>query len=602
MKYRPLALLLASLFVGGTTIQAYITTLNQNGASNRWALSQPSPLLPANSVNRVKRAIRFYLQNDAFSEANRDAELNAVRAAFGQWQAVPGTSIKFEEAGLLLGEVDINTNDATNLVYWAKTSTLVNGETTDIRGRLGVTFKSGFVDVPVIAEADIVFNGIDQDWYTDFTVKTDPRQFIEGVAIHEIGHLVGLAHSTIGAATMIFDSGGSGIGTVVGLSKDDLAFADHSYGSPEVLATKGRVEGVISKNGQPVYGASIVLEDQFGAIVTGGISRQESFEGPDGHYNINGIPPGDYHLRVHPLQAQNALDWLVIPGAIPLANGDQVDTQFLPSNNMPITVTAGQTSKLDVTVEAGQEPFVITGIRSPTTNGFEFTLARSGVAIPQGAKEYVIGIYGPDLPTEGAALSVTGPGITISPSETKADLFPNLIHIFAIVNIADDAEPGLRSLVLRRGNDVAYATGYFEILPNIPDHNWDGLNDNYQRQYFEPFTSEEAGPESDPDGDGFTNRDESELNSNPTDPNSIPVPVVEVEPFDVLSVSIDATGSKVTFASVAGATYQLFSRQDLASGTWEPVGEAIEATAETTEILDPSATEDFEFYQVQTLP
>jgi hypothetical protein len=602
MKYRPLALLLASIIVGGTTIQAYVTTLNQKGANNRWFLSQPSALLPGNSVNRATKAIRIYFQNDAFSEANRDAELNAVRSAFGQWQSIPGTSLKFEEAGLLLGEVDINTNDATNLVYWAKTSTLVNNETTDIRGRLGVTFKSGFIDVPLIAESDIVFNGVDSDWYTDFTSKLDPRQFIEGVAIHEIGHLIGLAHSTIGAATMIFDSGGSGIGTVVGLSKDDLAYADHSYGSAAVIATKGSVEGVISREGVPVYGASIMLEDQSGAIVTGGISRQESPDGPDGHYIINGVPPGDYHLRVHPLQDPNAPDWLVIPGVIPLANGDQVDTQFLPSDNMPITITAGQTSKLDVAVETGQEPFVITGIRSPTTDGFEFTLARSGVAIQQGAQEYVIGIYGPDLPTEGASLSITGPGITISPSEVKSDLFPNLIHIFAIVNIADDAVPGLRSLVLRKGNDVAYATGYFEILPKSLDYNFDGLDDDYQRQHFDLFTSEDAAPGADPDSDGFTNAEESTLNSNPTDPLSIPVEAVVVEPFEVLSVSLDVTGSKVTFASVAGATYQLFSRQDLSSGNWEPIGDAIEATAETTEILDPSATEDFEFYQVQTLP
>ena len=170
MKYRPLALLLASLIVGGTTIQAYVTTLNQKGANNRWFLSQPSALLPGNSVNRAEKAIRIYYQNDAFSEANRDAELNAVRSAFGQWQSIPGTSLKFEDAGLLLGEVDINTNDATNLVYWARTSTLVNNETSDIRGRLGVTFKSGFVDVPLIAEADIVFNGVDSDWYTDLSL------------------------------------------------------------------------------------------------------------------------------------------------------------------------------------------------------------------------------------------------------------------------------------------------------------------------------------------------------------------------------------------------------------------------------------------------
>ena len=604
MKYKSLALVLTSLVVGGTSIHAYIANLNQNGFNTRWFLTQPSGLLPGNSVNRATHAIRIYLHNSAFSEANRESELNAVRSAFGQWQSIPGTSIKFEEAGLLTGEIDINTEDATNLVYWAKSSTLVNGETADIRGRLGVTFKSSFVEFPVISEADIVFNGVENDWYTDFSLKEDPRQFVEGVAIHEIGHLVGLAHSTIGAATMIFDSGGSGVGTVVGLSRDEIAFADHNYGSAQVLATKGIVEGVITKDGEPVYGASIVLEDLTGAIVTGGISRQESPIGPDGHYIINGVPPGEYHLRVHPLQSVDASFWLVVAGSIPLVNGDQVDTQFLPSDNTPITVTAGQTTNLDVTVEAGQEPFVITGLRTPTTNGFNFSLISAGVSMQQGDKDHVIGVYGLELPLEGASLSITGPGITISPSETDTDIFSihNLIHIFATVSIADDAPPGLRSLVLRKGTDVAYAPGYFEIIPKSTDYNWDGLDDKYQREHFDPFTSADAAPNADPDGDGFTNIEEATLNSNPTDPSSIPVVKVEVDPFEVLSVSLNANGSRVLFASVAGATYQLFSRKDLASGTWEPVGDAIQASGETTEILDPSATEEFEFYQVQTLP
>ncbi len=602
MKYRSLALGL-TLIVGISSLHAYVARLNQIGVPQRWFLTNPSPFAPANSVNRSSKAIRYYLQADAFSPENREAELDNVRAAFGQWEAVPQSTIKFEEVGLVEHLVDINTQDTTNVVYWAKSSTLVNGETADISGRLGVAFISGFTDLPVIAESDIVFNGVEQQWFTDYNAKDDKRQHVEGVAVHEVGHLLGLSHSTIGASTMIFDSGGTGVNTGVGLSPDDVAWVSEIYGTDDIRGDLGTLEGQITKDGIPVYGASLVLEDETGAIVTGGISRLQSGMGPDGHYTIGGIPPGTYQLRVLPLQPDSSNDWIVTPIDIPLGSRELVDTSFLPTTNIPITINANQTTEQDIEVEAGDVPFVISGIRGPTTNGFFFTLLRGGVALRPGDENYVVGVYGARIPAEGAALSITGPGITITPSETRADLFPNLVHVFALVNVAEDAPPGLRSLVIRKGLEVAYAPGYLEILPKVEDFNFDGLDDAYQRQHFSPFTQASAAPDADPDEDGFTNTEEAALNSNPNDPNSIPVPAKPtVEPFEVLSVSLTPNGSTVRFVSVPGAEYQLYSRLDLNSGDWTPVGDPITADSEETSVFDNTATEQIEFYQVRSLP
>ena len=601
MNDRLIPWLLALAFCCCNPTHAYVRRLNSNGAAQSWFLDNPPVLVPLNSVNRDTKAIRYFLHDEAFSEENREAELNAVRAAFDQWQSIPDSTIRFEDAGVVSGEVDVNTRDGQNVVFWTKDTTLVNGETADISQRLGVTFTSAFSEFPAIAEADIVLNGAEQAWYTNYTLTEDNRQFVEGVALHEIGHLLGLLHTTIGAATMISDSGGSGVGAVVGLSGDELAFVADAYSTTESSLSTGAITGVVTKNGEPVYGASIVLEDQTGSIVTGGLTLHAAVGFQEGHYNIRGVPPGEYHLRVLPLESNSASDWLVIPGVIPLLDGDDVDTSFLPSNNLPITVNAGQTSVLDVTVEEGQSPFHITGIRSPTTNGFFFSLNRSGVYLPQGAQDYVIGVYGEDLPESGASISVTGPGITISPSETRSDLFVGLVHIFALVSIADDAPPGLRTLLVRKGADVAYAPGYFEIQSKTTiDYNFDGLDDRYQRRHFDPFTSPAAQPDEDPDNDGFSNREEAERDSDPNDPASIPA--IQVDPFPVLSVSLTAEGSTVTFVSVPGATYQLYSKRDLGTDDWAPVGSPVVAEAETTAILDPSATEEFEFYRVETTP
>ncbi len=601
MKFRFLALALIGI-LGLARVQAYVTALNSQGLPNQWQFVNLHFQVPQNSLNRATRAIRYFLHDEAFSEANREAELNAVRAAFGQWQSIPDTTIRFEDAGLITGAVDINTQDTTNVVFWAKSSTLVNNEMTDIRFTLGVSFRSGLVGTQVIAESDIVFNGVENDWFTDFDDKNNPGQFIEGIAIHEIGHLLGLEHSTVGGSTMVFDSGGAGINTVVGLSSDDIIYGDAAYGQAAKQAIRGGIRGVVTKNGVGVYGANVVVEDQTGAIITGTVTRQASVLGPEGHFEIDGVPAGDYHLRVLPMDPSSADFWLLIPEAIPLPNPGDVDTNFQISANIPFSVSVRQNTTVNVAVEEGDVPFRITGIRGTTTNGFSFTLLRSAVSLNPGDENFVFGVYGPDLPSSGGALSITGPGIVTTPTQTEANLFPDLVHLFALVSVAEDAPPGLRTLVVRDGTDAAYAAGYLEILPRVIDYDWSGLDDAFQREFFDPFTNPDAGPEADPDGDGFVNAEEADAGSDPTDPNSIPNPTPMVTPFRLLSVNLGAGGSTLTFESVEGAQYQLFSRTDLTTGDWTPVGAPTTATGTTTTLVDPTIMEATEFYRVESLP
>ena len=64
-----------------------------------------------NVVNRETRAIRIHLAKDGWSDDNAESELNSIRSAAAQWQAVPGTILKFEEGELLEPGVDINGED-----------------------------------------------------------------------------------------------------------------------------------------------------------------------------------------------------------------------------------------------------------------------------------------------------------------------------------------------------------------------------------------------------------------------------------------------------------------------------------------------------------
>ena len=168
------------------------------------------------------------------------------------------------------------------------------------------------------------------------------------------------------------------------------------------------------------------------------------------------------------------------------------------------------------------------------------------------------------------------------------DTLSGMNFVSVPIDVASNATPGLRSFVLQRGTDIAYANGFLEIQASIPDFNFDGLDDRFQRKYFELFTAPEAGPGADPDGDGVSNQAEYLAGTNPT--------------LRIESVRLDARGSTITWQSAPQKSYQLWSRRDLAGDRWQTVGSPVMATGALTEFTDSSATNNFRFYRVQVLP
>jgi hypothetical protein len=69
------------LLVTTKPAQAFVSYY-ANGQLLRYNLVSPNA--DPNVVNRSTKAIRYFIASDAYSAANRDAELNAVRACFAQ--------------------------------------------------------------------------------------------------------------------------------------------------------------------------------------------------------------------------------------------------------------------------------------------------------------------------------------------------------------------------------------------------------------------------------------------------------------------------------------------------------------------------------------
>jgi len=563
---------------------AFVLNQNSSGKVLHWNLTNLTTTVPTNVVNRQTRSVRYFIASDAFSEANSTAEINAVRASFDQWQSVPGTALKFEFGGLAGRQNDVNTSDKTNVIFWKKgtISLLVNGQLDDLTGRHAITYNSFSSDY-LQKEADIVLNGVEEGWFTDFNDSDNPQTFIEGILLHEIGHFIGLEHSPVGGASL-FARSLSGLSTAAGLSADEIAAARFLYPQPDFMRTLGAVRGRVTKDGEFVLGAQVFAENQEGNIIAGTVTRAA------GGYQFPALPPGLYSVRVSPLDPADA--------PAPLVTGRDIadlyeaaETEFLPTANFPVTISAGATNIVNLAVQQGSPAFRIAYLRPPTPDATRITAVNAPVTIRPGVSGFLLGAFSADFPP-GTTLRITGDGVTVGATSFSFKVINGLNLLTAAITVAPTATPGLRTLVAENGNEVAYANGFLEILPDRPDDNFDGLDDLFQRQYFSRFTDLQASPQWDFDGDFYSNCDEYTSGTNPTDPASL---------LKIERIQQTPSGTFIAWQSGSGRRYQVLASKS-PGGAWQPLNEPVIASASITEFFDPSPPEAARFYWVQALP
>lgn len=542
----------------------------------RWNVANPG--LHPNVVNPATKAIRYYIASDAWSATNKNAEIDAIRAAFDQWQAAPGTNVKFEFAGLVSPENLDTRFDNTNVVYWTKKTLLVAGGFENLSGRRAWTSVSYSVDGSIL-DADIVLNGIQYRWFTDYQRTNSQEQFVEATVLHEIGHFLGLDHTPAGGGTVI--NGAVGVATETGLSADEIAAI--RFLNPAPGSNWASIQGTVRMNNAAVFGAMVIVEDAAGNIAGATVSDAS------GAYLVPSLAPGEYKLRVCPFDHAGS-PGLLRPEEI-ASDYRGAQTSFLPTSNLAFTVAAGQARTQDVTVISGEPATRLLGLSKPTPDESFVTFDRLAVSIRQGQSNYFTGVISRTLKAD-AVLTIPGDGISMGPSVFLKDKFGAGIHaIVARISVSSNAAPGLRSFVLTHSTGTAYANGYLEVAPAIADYNFDGLDDRFQRQYWSLWTTNAAAPAADPDADLFSNRYEYRVGTHPLDPAS--------RALRLGPVTSGRFGETIQWPADLGRRYQISATTNLTTG-WQ-VFSTVTATNETMAVLDASGS-SAKFYKLQLLP
>lgn len=152
-------------------------------------------------------------------------------------------------------------------------------------------------------------------------------------------------------------------------------------------------------------------------------------------------------------------------------------------------------------------------------------------------------------------------------------------------------------------------------LHAIIDFNNNGVSDLWERRYNSGNLYTTFDPTADPDGDGWTNAQESVTGTDPAvgnPPDGFLQPVIEH--FAAVYITPEEEGGEpeilspetttITWSTLAGKHYTLFASTDLAPESWRPVGDAFIGTGSDVTygfpFLDPEDVPDKLFWRVST--
>lgn len=408
----------------------------------------------------------------------------AVEAAMAQWNnAALATSANVNLLALQTIGTGANQSDCKNVISIAGSAadlSILGFGSAANPGAVGVTANvyiptagatvcdpSKSVPAGTIIDSDILLNPYFQ-FSTNGAANT---RDLQAVVTHEMGHVLGMNHSTLLSATMYpYTAAGQRH-----LSADEKAFIANFYGASKSLGT---INGTVTIAGAPVQFGLVTLTELSG---TGAVIG--TLTAADGTYSAQ-VPPGVYNVYAEPFNsfvgATNIYSLTSATGTLdPTAATTAFSATFSGGNstNPPtFTITAGSASKADIAVTAGvtslASPFY--GIGKAGANGDISQFSGFGGAIPvTGGTDFDLALSGPGIDTT-IQIGYIGTNVTVVGSPRK-DSSGSTVNGNPIIrqhlSIGSQTTATIGTLWIIKGTaltTVLPLTGILDIEPNAP--------------------------------------------------------------------------------------------------------------------------------------
>src|SRR5215203_4912703 len=368
----------------------------------------------------------------------------AIRRSLDAWESVANIEFQVTWTDKLSVSPSGSAGDGTSLVTIAQTPEnllVFGGDSDEISARTRVFFNRR----NEISEADSVLNPY-QQFSTDGSLGTFD---FESTLTHEIGHLLGLEHSTVVGATMNEHQGKNGTFYLSNfsprtLSADDITQIRAIYGAKDETECCGTLDGKLAlAAGKAPKAFNVWLEEsETGRVIAG------TKINTDGSFLLKGLQAGKYRIYTQ-------------DSAGNFAGQDLGEVEILRGR------TASFVKKITPALKDFDVQFT----------GFNGQLSKLAIPI-NGGKSYLIYIGGKNLNPEDFKIGTTSPFFTVSNSNlTKYD-YGKDISVFSVeVKSAAETPVGDYTIFLQKSDGkIEFLTGNLSVEKFVNSWNAGGFD------------------------------------------------------------------------------------------------------------------------------